>query len=154
MEIIRKIQDTEVLVKQGWHDAAKDLIAWEWSLASEAELHGKVLSDGVVAGQLSVEDLRGGVVWANAHDREATMVLGACAADAIHVDDQIEATARRLAHHSGKWALQQTGTEIRRLGYQARNRQAQLQLSQQKLGRFMLEGKDLGLDSSRIRIIG
>lgn len=85
-----------------WEDDARWAIHGDWDLDTIAEEEAEKLRAQVVTGELALEDLRAGVAWANALDREAVAVYGS---DLNLGAQQAERTARRLMHIAGRSAL-------------------------------------------------
>ncbi|HLC91475.1 MAG TPA: hypothetical protein VJC09_00305 [Candidatus Saccharimonadales bacterium] len=96
--------------------------AWEWKLLAneiiddgrdleeEAERQGKTLTEKLIAGEVSIADLRRGISWVNALDKEVVETIDSPIEELGH-QDRLEATARRLAHSSGKAALHEVRSE-------------------------------------------
>ncbi|MCA9344913.1 hypothetical protein KC946_03690 [Candidatus Saccharibacteria bacterium] len=134
----RILDDSEVLIRQGWIEAASQILTDGRNLKDEAVIHGEYLSRLVINSDLEVSDLRQGVAWANAYDREAVQLLGNISDQDLAYGDMLEASARRLAHHSGRVALSNVGSNSRRavfnvrcyqLGYQAENTESILRIN-------------------------
>ena len=87
--------------------SAKKVIELESSMEVETCLRAAELTVGVLEGEFSVCELRGGVRWANALAQEVT--VGRLSANA----DIFEATARKIMHKSGRVALNYVKTESR-----------------------------------------
>jgi hypothetical protein len=89
-----------------WYVAANEMIAGEWELDDQAEYYGQLFVDQLLAGELSVKELKGGIAWANALDKEIVETTSA-PIDELEEADRREATARRVAHHAGRFAIHQ-----------------------------------------------
>lgn len=118
----RLLNDCQILVEQGWTRASQQIILGEQDFGYTVQREGQQLADSVVGQELSIRELRGGVAWANAHDREVDQVIGCMDSQNICFEDQLEAVARRLAHHSGRLALDLVGSNRKRDRYIARRR--------------------------------
>lgn len=138
MEMERILNDSEVLIRQGWIEAASQILTDGRNLKDETVVHGEYLSRLVIERNLEVSELRKGVVWANAHDREAVQLLRNISDQDLAYADKLEVAARRLAHHSGRVALSNVGSNSRRavynvrcyqLGYQAENTESILRIN-------------------------
>ncbi len=88
-----------MILDHRWADAARDVVVWGWDIDDQAQHHSWQLRREVTR-----EELRGGVVWANALDREAFERSGGDLAT-LGSEDHLEAIARRIAHHAGRFAL-------------------------------------------------
>ncbi len=85
--------------------AADRIIGQDTTVATEVGYEAARLILGVLREDISVQDLRLGVSWANALDREIS-----CATDIV---DQRELVARRVMHQSGRVALSRVKTSER-----------------------------------------
>ncbi len=114
----RLLIDTMVL-EEHWLVAAQETLASELSIKDQAEHYGRWLAGLVVNRSIRVEDLRGGVAWACALDKEAVerSVGGINLLDGL---DHLEAVARRIAHHAGREARGFTKTERHKPAYIAK----------------------------------
>lgn len=88
------------------------MLANDWELEAQAEEYGMSLARQVTQGSLAAGDLRAGVCWANALDREV-VALSSTSAETLGQADHLEATARRIAHHAGRYALGKVGSRKR-----------------------------------------
>ncbi len=79
-------------------------MVWEWGIDEQAHHHARLLARQIDERRISQDDLRGGVAWANALDREAVERSGGNIAT-LGQEDYFEAVARRIAHHAGRFAL-------------------------------------------------
>lgn len=120
MEVERRINDTDELAKLGWRDLAIDILANTWDFGEISELESRVIADKIVAGRITSAELRQGVAWACAHDAESSLVLQGVDQSQIHHLDLIESSARRLAHHAGRQALELVGSRRKLSTYSAR----------------------------------
>lgn len=90
----------------GWRVAAQEMITWNWELDDHAEYHGRLIVDQLLDGKMTVPELKGGIAWVNALDKEIALTT-AGPIEEFGPDDRLEATAVRLAHHAGRFALQE-----------------------------------------------
>lgn len=144
-EIEQRLLADAASLDRRWSEAAAEL-SWEgWDVAMQAEYYGLRIADAAARGELAVSDLRDFVTWANDLDRDAVEVSGGDI-EVLDGADYREALARRIAHHSGRTALQLVHTSDRldthRIQY--RRRVARLHDSR-NVGLFRLEAHDLGL---------
>lgn len=143
MSIERKIEDV-IVNEQHWGMEAQEMLDWDWAIKDHAEYCATGLVNKIIRGQLTVDELRGGVAWANALDSEATAVIAEV--DVIGEQDRLELAARRLANKSGRLALKQVGSErklyVAICSYRQRLRMLH---DEQNQGLFRLELKDLDL---------
>ena len=147
----RILEDTQALIDFGWRDAAEEFLLVEGVLERGNTVEGVGLADAVMAGRLSVKSLSRMASTANALDAEASKALGNIFGDGLNEIDKLEAVSRRLAHHAGRNALSNVGSEFLRTNYRFRHRHklvgseaAQWQAS--KLGIDVI-------DMTRIRIV-
>ncbi|HUP26432.1 MAG TPA: hypothetical protein VM124_02160 [Candidatus Limnocylindrales bacterium] len=91
-------------LEEQWAHAAGEVVTWRWKLDEQAKHHAWLLRLQILDGTMSEGDLRQGVVYANALDREAYEQSGGDIA-ALGQEDYFEAVARRIAHHAGRFAL-------------------------------------------------
>ena len=90
------------LAEVRWADDAQWALYGDWDLSQIAEEEAENLRQQVISGALNINDLRAGVAWANALDREAFEQYGSD----LRTGDQVaERTARRLMHLAGRSAL-------------------------------------------------
>lgn len=112
--------------------AADRIICQDSSLAAEVGYEAARLVLGVLREEISVQDLRLGVRWANALDHEVS-----CATDMV---DHREFTARRIMHQSGRAALSRVKTPGRLSAtfsmYAAARRAAERELAEEMSARF------------------
>lgn len=87
-----------------WQEAATGILTEGWDMESEIELHTQRLVGLVLSNTVSVGELRGGVTWASALDREAVHMYGS---DTREGECTYERTARRIMHLAGRGALNQ-----------------------------------------------
>lgn len=140
----RKLQDAMAEHSQ-WQEAAQEMLAEGWDIDVQAEYYGIGLTNRVIRGRLTVDDLRAGVTWANALDGEANAVAGGDI-NTLGEADHLEAAARRIAHKAGRLALNRVKSERRLQASRADfNRRMNLLGSSSNAGLFQLEAKDLGL---------
>ncbi len=123
METIRKLSHTEMLETSGWIQVAQKMIDGEWQLGRSLQIVGIGLADAVTEGEVSLEYLKSGVGKANTLDAEAYQTNKDINGSGFCLDDQIEAYARRLAHHSGRSALNLVRTEFDRFTYLSRRKE-------------------------------
>lgn len=95
-----------------WADDARWAIHNDWNLVDIANEEAARLIEGVAQGSLAIGDLRAGVVWANALDREAVELYEA---DLMAGEQRAERVARRLMHMAGRMALNAVKSRERRL---------------------------------------
>jgi hypothetical protein len=140
----RILTDTAVLDER-WSEAAHDLLREDWEVQAQADHYGLKIADSVVLGQLAVGNLREFVAWANDLDRQAVEVSDGDIAN-LHGADHVEATARRIAHHSGRTALSFVGSvaDLKTHAIHYRQRVHRLR-AEDNIGLFRLEAKDLDL---------
>lgn len=69
----------------------------------------------IVEGTLKLKDLKAGLAWANAMDREFTALYGSEISDNGKISTEFR--ARRILHHAGRSAVQLTRTELARLRF-------------------------------------
>lgn len=93
-----------------------------WDLAEIVEVEADRLKYQVRSGEISINELRAGVIWANALDKEAVESHGA---DLTHGDQRKERTVRRLMHSAGRSALEDLKNKRRRIIAQVACKQAQ-----------------------------
>lgn len=103
-----------------WHEAASELLVWGWDIEAQAEHYGEQLLYLVNRKNVGVKELRQGVIWANALDKEAVERSDGMI-DSLAGDDRIEAYARRICHHAGKYALGRVKNHRKRLILGARS---------------------------------
>jgi hypothetical protein len=93
-----------------WAEDAYWALHGEWDLTEIAQEEASNLQGQVLSGAITIDELRGGVRWANALEKEAVEMYGAD----LSIGDQIqERVARRLMHLAGATALK--GLRSRRL---------------------------------------
>lgn len=100
MEEVRLIEVG--LADKRWNDDALWAVYGAWDLKEVAEEEAEVLRNQVLEGEITVAELRAGVTWANALDRESVEAYGA---DLNQGGQKAERTARRLMHLAGRSAL-------------------------------------------------
>jgi hypothetical protein len=130
MEDHRKLEDCMVL-EGYWCSTAIKIAIFNADMTEQVEYFSERLVDAVCFGATEVNELRGGVSWANALDKEAVELLNS--EDEILLADRVEATARRLVHHAGRIALQQVKTDHRRSILRIKRRMDTKRLWQQAL---------------------
>ena len=91
----------------GWRVAAQEMITWGWELDDHAEYHGSLMVNQLMTGDLTIPELKGGIAWVNALDKEIAQTTNGGHIEELGPDDRLEATAVRLAHHAGRFALQE-----------------------------------------------
>lgn len=111
----RKLSN-EMMDDQKWLDITNGIILDRWSVDEQVELEGTVLADMVVQGQIDLDSLRAGVIWANALDREAVEAANGNIISLVQ-EDRVEALARRIAHHVGRFALEKVKSRTRLNAY-------------------------------------
>jgi hypothetical protein len=141
MDEERQLIDSMALVPT-WHEATQEMLANGWVLTDQEEHYGNWLLELVLTDRVSVSDLRGGVVWANALDKEVMERSGGDIA-ALDGRDRLEAVARRIAHHAGRYALDQV--KSRRKRNIARVTYSGQSIGQQFPGMGRLEGHDYAI---------
>lgn len=87
---------------QKWSHDAEWAVAGNWDMNVIAEEEAWRLQQEVIKGEISLKELRLGVVWANALDREAVEVYGS---DLKQGEQAVERFARRHMHLAGRLAL-------------------------------------------------
>ncbi len=109
-----------------WQNASAVIQAGEWTIEEWVQFNADRLIDRVLAGECSLNDLRGGVAWANALDLESVSM----GVD-LHADDEDgkEALSRRLVHHAGRLALNSLKSHRKRNNAYALRRQQAYRLS-------------------------
>lgn len=91
--------------------AAARTLRQDSTMDDEVRAYATEIVVDVLYGDITVHELRGGVRWANALDREATQYADTFSA--------VEQTARRITHHAGRMALGHVKTESRRVRWLA-----------------------------------
>jgi len=100
--------------------AAHRVVDLGWDAGIQAELRADKFREAVVAGDMPVSELRGGVVWANALDEEAVALFGSNLVELLTKEGEqwypakLEVAARRIEHHAGRIALNQVRSGWRR----------------------------------------
>ncbi len=108
---------TEVAMEDlKWQESAVGQMSDGWQFASEIESLSQNLIESVIAGRVSIKDLRAGVAWASALDKEGVAIYGV---DISVGDQQLERLARRTMHHVGREALKVLKNSRRRTIVQA-----------------------------------
>jgi hypothetical protein len=79
----------------------------------EVEYLSERLIYAVHQGAITVRQLRLGISWANALDKEAVQTYGSD----LEGEQQVERTARRIMHHAGLVAFGEVRSPIKRLRY-------------------------------------
>ncbi len=74
----------------------------DWDLSEVAQDEAEKLKCQVMSGAITIDELRGGVRWANALDQEAVEIYGS---DLGCGEQVAERVARRLMHFAGRSAL-------------------------------------------------
>lgn len=120
METIRQLERTQLLDDLGWYDASRDIVERGYDLGLVAERYGHELACAVVTGYLTVNEIRAGVSWASSVDRQVAELYEKGYTQ-LGFDDQMEAAARRLAHHSGRQALRLVGKSDQLLAFTVRS---------------------------------
>lgn len=122
---------TEVgLADAHWAEEAAWAIQGGWELTLAAENDALRLRGHVLAGVITLDQLRGGVAWANALDQEAVERYGA---DLSVGEQQAERVARRMMHLAGRSAL--NGLKNNRLRTIAAVERAHVLASQKRMTR-------------------
>ena len=94
---------TEIaLMDARWEDDARWAVHGNWDLHMIAEEEAAKLRTQIVNRELNLKELRAGVAWANALDRESVEVYGS---DLSIGEQKAERAARRLMHIAGRSAL-------------------------------------------------
>ncbi len=119
MELERKLQTSAELIELYWYAAADTIIQRGYDLDLIAIDCGTELATQVAFSLISVTDLRAGVQWTEALNREVFELCGGWQVD-MHADDFAEAIARRLAFRAGRHALNLTRKESQRFAIRAR----------------------------------
>lgn len=128
-------------INSKWTEAAREMLAFDCGLREQTEYYSQRLISSVINGHISIEELRAGVAWANALDRE---IVERCDdIESLGSEDRIEAFSRRIAHHSGRIALKQVGSNTKMLVTIATRRKRTV--LNNNSGMFSLEPKDLTL---------
>lgn len=105
-----------------WAEEACWAVYGDWDLAEVAEEEADQLRRQVLMGAISIDELRAGVTWVNALDKEAVEMYGS---DLTQGEQRAERTARRLMHMAGRAALEDLKNNRRRLIAQVACKQAQ-----------------------------
>lgn len=90
------------LADERWSEDAHWAVNNQWNFVEATEQDAELLRDQVLNGEITIQELRQGVVWANALDQEAVEMYGA---DLTFGEQQQERAARRLMHMAGRNAL-------------------------------------------------
>lgn len=91
-----------------WSRAAETVITDHIEFDDVVEVHMLAIAKMVCVGELEVNELRQGVIWASALDREAVESVGA---DINTGPWRHERMARRVMHHAGRTALERVKNE-------------------------------------------
>jgi hypothetical protein len=102
MEILEKRLADVASQDERWVYDAEWAAAADWDMNVIAEDEAVRLRRQVLEGQISLSELRAGVVWANALDREACELYGADFRSGAQVAERV---ARRHMHLAGRLAL-------------------------------------------------
>lgn len=94
-----------------WSEEAQWAIAGQWDLDEAAQSSAEELRAAVLHGHLALSELRAGVAWVNALDKEAGERYGF---DLRHGAQLHERTARRLMHLAGRQALRSLASRRQR----------------------------------------
>ena len=147
----RILQDTQSLIDFGWRDVAEDFLLAEGVLERGDTVEGVGLAEAVMMGELSVKSLNVMATRASKLDAEATKSLGNIFGYEINEFDKLEAVSRRLAHHAGRNALSNVGSEFLRTNYRFRHSQA---LAGRDAVRWQAAKLGINMfDMTRIRIV-
>src|SRR5690606_10815646 len=98
-------------VGTNWGEVAREIVSANWLLHDQVCIEAGRLVGLVLSGSVSTEELRGGVAWACALDKESVAIYGS---DITEGSQRLERTARRLMHQSGREALSAVGSRRRR----------------------------------------
>lgn len=105
------------LEHEAWRESARGVLTDGWDIKAEVEYFATQLAGEVCRGFVSVEELRGGVSWVNALDKEATERFGS---DLSVGDFKFERTTRRIMNHAGRMALEQVNNKSKRIILQSK----------------------------------
>lgn len=94
-----------------WCESARGVITDGWEIDEVSEVLAHDIMNKILRKEISIDQLRQGVVWANALEEEAQICYGS---DLTIGDFKFERTARRIMHHAGKLALDQVKNRRRR----------------------------------------
>lgn len=94
-----------------WRESARGVITEGWEIEEVSEVLADELASKVTKKELKVDQLRQGVIWANALEEEAQNSYGS---DLSSGDYRFERTARRIMHHAGRMALEQVKNRRKR----------------------------------------
>lgn len=119
IEVERKLHTATELIDLQWYAAAENIIQCGYDLDLIAHDCADELATQVAFELIPVTDLRAGVQWTAALNREVFELYGGWRAD-MHVDDYAEAVTRRLAFRAGRRALSLTRKETQRFALRAR----------------------------------
>lgn len=106
-----------------WRESAEGILNDNWEMKSIIADHAEDLQRSFLRGFYNIQELRGGVVWANALDREAVELYGS---DLAGGDQLKERVARRIMHHSGRLALSTLSSTPKQIAYIACNQRKSL----------------------------
>ncbi len=85
-----------------WLIAAQLVVDWGWDMNTMVAEEVERLTLQVLDDQITVQQLRQGVAWANELDRESVHIYGS---SVLEGDQAHERTARRVMHQAGRCAL-------------------------------------------------
>lgn len=107
-----KLLQEVAVAEYRWAEAAHGIISDNWEIEEVVREEAELIRDQVVKGSVSMDELRGGVTWANALDRESIEKYGAGLPEGAQA---VERTARRVMHLAGRSALNSLKNRNRRL---------------------------------------
>ncbi|MCX6728005.1 MAG: hypothetical protein NTX11_04305 [Candidatus Saccharibacteria bacterium] len=147
----RILEDTQALIDFGWRNVAEDFLLAGGVLKRGDTVEGVGLAEAVMMGELGLKSLNVMATRASKLDADATKTLGNIFGDGIDEFDKLEAVSRRIAHHAGRNALSNVGSEFLRTNYRFRHSQT---LASRDAVRWQAAKLGIGMfDMTRIRIV-
>lgn len=108
----RKFLQEVAVAEYRWAEAAYGIITDNWEMEGVVREEAELIRTQVLRGSVSLDELRAGVAWANALDRESIETYGAGLPEGAQA---VERTARRVMHLAGRSALNGLKSRNRRL---------------------------------------
>lgn len=99
------------LTDKRWVNDVYGIVNEGWDLVGIAEEEAERLRLQVLYGGITIDELRAGVAWVNALDKESVELYGA---DVMQGDQRAERIARRLMHLSARSAYKDLKTNRKR----------------------------------------